>query len=249
MECGDEKTVAGYTRSTTTTSEPAEDICVGKPCADCLDYVPEDNESFCGFSDAGCMLAYHMDLDATGAVWVSSDCSADEPAEDVCVGKSCFDCLDYVPDDGESFCGFSDAGCMLAYHMDLGATGAVWFSSECPTEAITTTPTPIKTTAITTTTGCPKCNAAQYETVVATLQAAGTTECTELFATMSDNGPTEEQISACFGSADFSSISNYDCKMECGDEKTVAGYTGSGDSSASSITLVMAMITATIWSF
>jgi len=98
--------------------------------------------------------------------------------------------------------------------------------------------------------GCAdKCNTAQYDTVVATLQAAGTTECTAMFAAMSGNGPTEEQMSACYGSADFSSISNYDCKMDCGDEKTVAGYTSSGDSSASSITFVMAMITATIWAF
>jgi len=202
------------------TDEPTEDICVGKPCADCLDYVPEDGGSFCGFSDAGCMLAYRMDLDATGAVWFSSNCPTDAPAEDICVGKPCADCLDYVPDDNESFCGFSDAGCMLAYHMDLDATGAVWFSSECPTEAITTTP------AIKTTTGCAdKCNTAQYNMVVATLEASGTAECTAMFATMSDNGPTEEQMSACYGSADFSSISNYDCKMECGDEKTVAGYT------------------------
>jgi len=50
------------------------DPCAGLDCNACLTYVPADNESWCGFSDAGCELASKMSMSATGTVWDPSQC-------------------------------------------------------------------------------------------------------------------------------------------------------------------------------
>jgi len=215
-------------------------MCVGMECAACLDYTPDDGESWCGYSDAGCELASMMKLDSTGVVFNSllcptaenalarqnkllrkqqeallnsldaiteesqvgkrkrkkkkknkkkkkkctnppeptceecegacqgksyvritypdegqysflgcsypktyeyvDSCGSDEDNDgsdedndvDMCVGMECAACLDYTPDDGESWCGYSDAGCELASMMKLDSTGVVFSSSNCP---------------------------------------------------------------------------------------------------------------------
>merc|ERR1712070_554265 len=49
-------------------------------CTECMDYVPEDQESWCGFTDAGCALASKIPLDATGYVMFPSQCPSSDQA-------------------------------------------------------------------------------------------------------------------------------------------------------------------------
>merc|ERR1719285_1507149 len=75
-----------------------------------------------------------------------------------------------------------------------------------------------------------KCNDEETNAVQSAVGASETPECVavmEAHSMVNGTGPSEEQLAACFASDDFTSLSNYDCKMECGDEQTIAGYVGS----------------------
>merc|ERR1719285_1621717 len=75
-----------------------------------------------------------------------------------------------------------------------------------------------------------KCNDEETHAVQSAVGASETPECVavmEAHSMVNGTGPSEEQLAACFASDDFTSLSNYDCKMECGDEQTIAGYVGS----------------------
>merc|ERR1719204_1617101 len=80
-----------------------------------------DNRPDCfGYSVSGfdnCLIWLQRDIMGGGEEWGGADCHIKDL--DMCAGKQCVDCLDYEPDDGESYCGYSDAGCELASMMKL----------------------------------------------------------------------------------------------------------------------------------
>merc|ERR1719350_2497991 len=86
-------------------------------------------ESQCAYWEATDLRIGLTDAEWDALIYSDGECPA---IPDVCPGLDCVSCLDYVPEDEESYCGFSDAGCELASTMSMSNTGFVWSSSECP---------------------------------------------------------------------------------------------------------------------